>query len=197
MVVIGGGDTGTDCVATALRQGCASVIQLEILPEPPKERQPGNPWPEGPVRLKTDYGQVEAIHLTGKDPRRFGVTVASVAAGEGGSVSGVHTVEVSWEGGSMAAVPGTEGFLPAGLVLLAMGFSGPEEGVPAELGLARDSRGNVLAAFGEFRTNVEKVFVAGDMRRGQSLVVWAMEEGRRAAAAVDRFLRGRSVLDQG
>ena len=194
VVVVGGGDTGTDCVASAIRQGCKSVIQLEILPCPPLIREEGNPWPEWPVRLNTDYGQQEGIYLTGQDPRHFGVTVSSFDAGVDGRIARVHTTGVTWEGGVPLNISGSEGSFSADLVLLAMGFTGPKDLVPDELGLDRDARGNVRADFGDFMTSEEKVFVAGDMRRGQSLVVWAMEEGKGLAVAVDRYLRGRSIL---
>lgn len=198
VVVIGGGDTGTDCVATAIRQGCSSVTQLEILPQLPLTRQQDNPWPEWPKVQKTDYGQAEAAELFGRDPRRFETSTKSLLGNERGQVTGVHTVRVEWKQIDGRRVPaevaGSERVIPADLVLLALGFAGPEPDLPEQLGLERDERTNVKAELGDFRTNVEGVFAAGDMRRGQSLVVWAMHEGRQAAREVDRYLMGSTVL---
>lgn len=198
VVVIGGGDTGTDCVATAIRQGCSSVTQLEILPQLPLTRQQDNPWPEWPKVQKTDYGQAEAAELFGRDPRRFETSTKSLLGNERGQVTGVHTVRVEWKQIDGRRVPaevaGSERVIPADLVLLALGFAGPEPDLPEQLGLERDERTNVKAELGDFRTNVEGVFAAGDMRRGQSLVVWAMHEGRQAASEVDRYLMGSTVL---
>ncbi|WP_334074330.1 glutamate synthase subunit beta [Paenibacillus sp. A14] len=194
VVVIGGGDTGTDCVATAIRHGCRSVVQLEIMPQPPLRRQPGNPWPEWPKVLKTDYGQQEAAALFGGDPRRY-LTSTRRFVGDGhGRVAGVCTVEVEWQAaGDGRPVPveraGTERVLPADLVLLALGFTGPEDGLLGALGIERDARTNVKTADGRYSTNVPGIFAAGDMRRGQSLVVWAIQEGREAAREVCRFLQ--------
>jgi glutamate synthase (NADPH) small chain len=181
-VIIGGGDTGTDCVGTSIRHGCASVTQLEILPCPPGERAADNPWPRWPRILRTDYGQEEAIAKFGNDPRVYCVTAKEFLPDGKGGVRAVRIVDVSWEkdaGGRM--VPhekaGSEREIPAQLVLLAMGFLGPESTVPAELGLELDERGNVKAGFGDFATSVPGVFAAGDARRGQSLVVTAIDEG--------------------
>ena len=200
VIVIGGGDTGTDCVATAIRQGYLSVNQLEILPEPPKERiEESNPWPEWPQKLRVDYGQEEAISLYGKDPRHYLISTKKMVGNELGEVKEVHTVEVDWtkdDSGRFAPqeVPGSEKVFQADLVLLAMGFLGPEDTIPNELNLERDSRGNVRAEYEDFETNMEKVFTAGDMRRGQSLVVWAIQEGKLAAREIDKFLMGKSVI---
>ncbi|MGG6309480.1 glutamate synthase subunit beta [Paenibacillus macerans] len=198
VVVIGGGDTGTDCVATAIRQGCKSVTQLEIMPQLPSARQPGNPWPEWPKVLKTDYGQAEAAEVFGQDPRCYETSTKRIQGNELGQVTGVHTVRVAWQqvDGRLTPVevPGSEQAIPVDLVLLALGFTGPENALPEQLGLELDERSNVKAEFGEFHTSVEGVFAAGDMRRGQSLVVWAMHEGRQAAREVDRFLMGSTVL---
>ncbi|GIO88711.1 glutamate synthase subunit beta [Paenibacillus faecis] len=195
VIVIGGGDTGTDCVATAIRHGCRSVVQLEIMPQPPLRRQPGNPWPEWPKVLKTDYGQQEAAALFGGDPRRY-LTSTRRFIGDGqGRIAGVCAVEVEWQpAGDGRQVPveiaGTERVLPADLVLLALGFTGPEDGLLGAWGIERDARTNVKTADGRYSTNVPGIFAGGDMRRGQSLVVWAIREGREAAREVCRFLQG-------
>ncbi|PZD94643.1 glutamate synthase [Paenibacillus sambharensis] len=199
VVVIGGGDTGTDCVATAIRHGCRSVVQLEIMPQPPLTRQPGNPWPEYPRVLKVDYGQEEAAGLYGSDPRRYLVSTKRFAGNSAGEVQEVHTVQIEWQSDAAGKlvpveVPGSSEVLPAQLVLLAMGFTGPEAELPDQLGLERDERANVRAEYGKHATNVEGVFAAGDMRRGQSLVAWAINEGRQAAREVDRYLTGSSRL---
>lgn len=200
VIVIGGGDTGTDCVACAIRQGCRSVHQLEIRPEPPDRRiKTTNPWPEWPHRQKVDYGQAEAIEVSGADPRHYLVSTRRIVGDARGQVKEVHTAAVNWFKGPSGRlepveVPGSEKTWPADLVLLALGFSGAEDALPDELNLARDSQGNVAARFGVFTTNMEKVFVAGDMRRGQSLVVWAIQEGKLAAREVDRYLTGNSLI---
>ncbi|ASA25267.1 glutamate synthase subunit beta [Paenibacillus donghaensis] len=199
VVVIGGGDTGTDCVATSIRHGCNSVIQLEIMPQSPLTRQPGNPWPEWPKVLKVDYGQEEAASLYKEDPRRYLVSTKQFVGDDGGHVQELHTVRMEWqrsEDGRImpVEVPGSGEVLKAQLVLLALGFTGPEETVLGQLGVERDERGSAKAEFGLQATSVEGVFAAGDMRRGQSLVVWAINEGRQAAREVDRFLMGASNL---
>lgn len=199
VVVIGGGDTGTDCVATSIRHGCRSVIQLEIMPQSPLTRQSNNPWPEWPKVLKVDYGQQEAAALYKEDPRRYLVSTKRFVGDDGGHVQELHTVRIEWtrnEQGRMVPVevPGSEEVIKAQLVLLALGFTGPEETVLNELGIERDERSNAKAEFGAQATNVEGVFAAGDIRRGQSLVVWAINEGRQAAREVDRFLMGASNL---
>lgn len=199
VVVIGGGDTGTDCVGTSLRHNCKSVIQLEILPRPADTRPPDNPWPQWPRVFRVDYGQEEAAALYGEDPRRYRVTVLRFLGDEQGNVKGVRTVHVDWKkdaAGRMMPVnvPGTEQTLPAELVLLAMGFLGPEDTLPDQLELERDARSNARADYGRFASNIPGIFVAGDMRRGQSLVVWAINEGRAAARECDRFLMGSTNL---
>jgi glutamate synthase (NADPH/NADH) small chain len=199
VIVIGGGDTGTDCVGTCLRQGCRSLIQFEILPAPPSERAPDNPWPEWPKTLKVDYGQEEAIALYGRDPREWCITTKRFVGDENGRVKELHTMRVEWEKDASGRfvpreVPGTEQVWPAQLVLLAMGFLGPEDPVLEALGVARDPRSNAQANYGRFATNVPGVFAAGDMRRGQSLVVWAIAEGRGAARECDRYLMGETIL---
>jgi len=199
VVVIGGGDTGTDCVGTALRQQCRSLLQLEILSRPPETRQADNPWPEWPKVYKLDYAQQEFKDLYGHDPRNYSVTTQRFVGDEQGNVKEVHTVEVEWAKDANGrfgpqAIPGTEKVYPAQLVLLAMGFLGPEEVVLGPLGVARDERSNAKAEHGKFVTSVPGVFAAGDMRRGQSLVVWAINEGRGAARECDLYLMGESTL---
>ena len=200
VIIIGGGDTGTDCVGTSIRHGCKSVVQFEILPKPPESRQEAsNPWPEWPVKVKVDYGQEEAISLYGKDPRNYCLSAKSIVGNSKGEVKEIHTVDVIWDknsGGRLVPkeIGGSEKVWKADLILLAMGFLGPEDTIPAELKLERDARSNVKAEYDQFETNLDKVFVAGDMRRGQSLVVWAIQEGKLAAKAVDKYLTGESVI---
>jgi glutamate synthase (NADPH/NADH) small chain len=196
VVVIGGGDTGTDCVGTALRQGCRSVTQIEIMPRPPVERAGDNPWPEWPKVYKMDYGQEEAAAKYGDDPRVYLTTVKKFVGGADGQLESIVTVEVQWQRNDKGAmvpveVPGTEQVRPAQLALLAMGFLGPEQALLGDIGVARDARTNVQADYGKYATSIKGVFAAGDCRRGQSLVVWAINEGRGAAAAADRFLCGK------
>jgi glutamate synthase (NADPH/NADH) small chain len=200
VVVIGGGDTGTDCVGTAVRHGAKSVVQLEILPRPPDERAPDNPWPQWPKVYKLDYGQEEAKELWGADPRRYAIQTKRFVGDEQGRVKELHVTGIEWlrgEGGKPLGpreVAGTERVIPADLVLLALGFLGPEKGLPADLGVKLDERGNVWTDDDKM-TSVPGVFAAGDCSRGQSLVVWAIHEGRRAARGVDKYLMyGESVL---
>lgn len=199
VVVIGGGDTGTDCVGTSLRHGCRSVTQFEILDKPPLERQSDNPWPEWPRVFRVDYGQEEAIAVYGKDPRAFDILTKRFVGDEKGNVKEIHTIQVEWVPGvngrkEPRELPGTEKIFPAQHVLLAMGFLGPEDQLLTQLGIARDERSNVQAEYGRYTTNVPGVFAAGDTRRGQSLVVWAIHEGRGAAREVDRFLMGTTQI---
>jgi glutamate synthase (NADPH/NADH) small chain len=199
VVVIGGGDTGTDCVGTSLRHGCKSLIQLEILDKPPLERATDNPWPEWPKVYKLDYGQEEADAKFGGDPRVYLTTATKFEADAHGHVKAVHAVGVKWtknEKGQFILnhVPGTEKVLPAQLVLLAMGFLGPEQPLLESLGIERDQRSNAKAEFEKYHTNIKGVFACGDCRRGQSLVVWAFNEGRGAARECDRFLMGATDL---
>ena len=199
VVVIGGGDTGTDCVATAMRHGCRSLVQLEILPRPPMERAPDNPWPEWPRTYRVDYGQEEAAAVLGCDPREFSVRTERFVDDGGGGVAGLETVRLEWfkeDSGRFASrvVDGTPQSHPAQLVLIAMGFLGPEGLLLDQLGVERDERSNAGTSADSYATNVPGVFAAGDMRRGQSLVVWAISEGRAAARECDRFLMGRSSL---
>lgn len=195
VIIIGGGDTGTDCVGTSLRHGCRSVNQLEIMPRPPLERTESNPWPEFPRVLKVDYGQEEAAALYGGDPRHYCITAKKFTGDGQGHVKEVHTINVEWVRDDQGRfgpreIPGTGRVWPVRLVLLAMGFLGPEDTLLNRLGVERDTRSNVKAGYGDFATSVNGVFAAGDMRRGQSLVVWAINEGRGAAAACDRYLMG-------
>lgn len=198
VVVIGGGDTGTDCVATAVRHGARSILQLEILPRPPLERTPDNPWPEWPRIFRVDYGQEEAQAVFGRDPREFAVMTKEFLGDEDGRVRGIRMVQVAWDERQgrrvPVEIPGSEREIPAQLVLLAMGFLGPDPGVAEAFGVATDERSNLAAEFGRYATSVPKVFAAGDARRGQSLVVWAIREGREAAREVDRFLMGETEL---
>ncbi len=194
VVVIGGGDTGTDCVATAIRQGCATVTQLEIMPKPALTRPGDNPWPRWPRILRTDYGHEEAIALQGADPRQFLVT-AKAFEGSGTKLTGVRIVDVEWKRSGTGPLlpvdlPGSERVIPAELVLVAMGFLGTETGLLKKLDVPLDSRGRIAADYGSFATPIARVFAAGDARRGQSLVVWAINEGIEAARAVDSYLMG-------
>ncbi|MGN6386366.1 MAG: glutamate synthase subunit beta [Verrucomicrobiota bacterium] len=199
VIVIGGGDTGTDCVGTSMRHGCKSLVQLEILPRPPMERAANNPWPEWPKVYRLDYGQEEAAAVFGNDPRVYLTTAKKFVGDDSGRVKEVHTVEITWDKNEKGQfvpkeVPGTEKVRPAQLVLLAMGFLGPEQPLLDALGVERDARTNVKAEYGQFQTSIPKVFAAGDARRGQSLVVWAFNEGRAAARECDRYLMGRTDL---
>ena len=195
VLVIGGGDTGTDCVGTAMRHGCKSMVQFEILERPPLVRQPDNPWPEWPRVLSVDYGQEEAEAIFGIDPRIFSIQTKRFVGDDNGYVKEVHTIQVEWVTGENGRkfpreVPGTENVWPAQLVLLALGFLGPEDLLLDQIGVERDERSNVHAEYGKYTTNLPGVFAAGDMRRGQSLVVWAIQEGRGAAGEIERYLMG-------
>ena len=200
VVVIGGGDTGTDCVGTALRHKAAYVSQLEILPKPGAERDnENNPWPQWPQTLKVDYGQKEAIYVQGKDPRDYLIMTKKFAGDEAGYVSSLHIVSVQWDKDEQGRfipreVPGSEKVIEADLVLLAMGFTGPEDYLPDQFSLERDPRSNIKAEHEKYSTSIEGVFAAGDVRRGQSLVVWAINEGRGCAREVDKYLMGETYL---
>ncbi len=198
VIVLGGGDTGTDCVGTSLRHGCKSLFQFDIIPEPPMERSPDNPWPEWPKVYKLDYGQEEAKALHGEDPRKYLLSTVNFLDDGNGNVRGLVTQEVEWvksEGGPpFREVPGTEKEWPAELVLLSMGWLGPQDTIPEALGLERDQRSNVKAEAGKYMTSIPGVFAAGDVRRGMSLVVWAFKEGREAARECDRYLMGATSL---
>ena len=199
VVIIGGGDTGTDCVGTSIRHGCRALVQVEILPKPPMDRAKDNPWPEWPKVYKMDYGQEEAAAKFGDDPRVYVTTATKFEGDENGHVKAVHTVQVEWSKNDKGQffpknVPGTEKVLPAQLVLLAMGFLGPEQPLLEALGVERDARSNVQAEHEKYTTSLPGIFAAGDCRRGQSLVVWAFNEGRGAARECDRYLMGSTDL---
>lgn len=199
VVVIGGGDTGTDCVGTSLRHGCKSVIQLEIMPQPPIKRAANNPWPEWPKVYKMDYGQEEAAAIQGSDPRHYLVQTKRFIKDDAGKLTGLEIVEIEWAKDDQGRfvpqdVPGTLRVIPCQLALLAMGFTGPETEVVQKFALETDPRSNIKAEHGKFVTNVPGVFAAGDVRRGQSLVVWAINEGRGAARECDRFMMGTTYL---
>ncbi|EFA03092.1 uncharacterized protein LOC658584 isoform X1 [Tribolium castaneum] len=198
VIIIGGGDTGCDCIATSLRQGAASITTFEILPEPSPKRGADNPWPQWPRIFRVDYGHEEVKVRFGGDPRVFSILTQEFIDNGQGHVSGVKTVNVEWtkdESGrwQMNQVPGTEKVFPADLVLLAMGFLGPERAIADQLELTLDPRSNFNTK--DYKTNLPNVFAAGDCRRGQSLVVWAISEGRQAARKVDEFLnKGQTTL---
>jgi glutamate synthase (NADPH/NADH) small chain len=199
VIVLGGGDTGTDCVGTAMRHGCRSLVQFEIMARPPDDRAADNPWPQWPKIYKLDYGQEEAAARFGSDPRAYRTVTKRLVGDKTGAVKELHTIEIEWvKNGDgrlgMKELPGTEKVWPADLVLLAMGFLGPEkEGLLAELGVKLDDRTNVVVG-DDKQTSVPGVFAAGDMARGQSLIVWAIQEGRAAARGVDLFLMGETLL---
>ena len=199
VVVIGGGDTGTDCIATSLRHGCTQLVNFELMDRPPNERASDNPWPLWPRIFRVDYGHEEATEKFGSDPREYCVLSKEFIDDGQGRVKGIRAVHVEWSIGedgrpSMKEVPGSEHIVDADLVLLAMGFLGPEQYLTDALKLETDPRSNFKATYGEFATNIEGVFAAGDCRRGQSLVVWAINEGRGAARAIDAYLQGSSQL---
>ena len=199
VVIIGGGDTGTDCVGTSIRHGCNSVTQLEIMPQPPATRAANNPWPEWPKIYRLDYGQEEAKALFGDDPRAYVRTATKFESNGAGHVAAVHTVEVKWERDENGRftpihIEGTEVVMPAQQVLLAMGFLGPESPLLDALGLEKTARSNVKAEHEDYTTNKPGVFAAGDCRRGQSLIVWAINEGRGVARECDRYLMGATEL---
>jgi glutamate synthase (NADPH/NADH) small chain len=199
VIVVGGGDTGTDCIGTAMRHGCRSLTQLEILPRPPDSRQADNPWPEWPKVYKLDYGQEEAAARFGADPRVYLTTGEKFVGDKNGNVKELHIYDVEWTRNEQGAfipkrVPNSDKVLQAELVLLAMGFLGPEDPMLTELSVERDPRSNAKAEYGQFVTSVPGIFAAGDCRRGQSLVVWAINEGRGAARECDRYLMGDTNL---
>jgi glutamate synthase (NADPH/NADH) small chain len=193
VIVIGGGDTGTDCVGTAIRQGAKTVHQFEITSKPAEKRnEDKNPWPEWPKVLKTDYGQEEAIHLFGDDPRIYDISTTEIMKNGDGDVKGIKTVKLNWsfENGRFTStqVEKSEATWECDLVLIAMGFLGPEKMIMEQMGLGTDKRGNILADTDTYETSRNSLYACGDSRRGQSLVVWAITEGRNAAEAIDRHL---------
>lgn len=185
VVIVGGGDTGNDCVGTCIRHGCKSVVQLEMMPKLPDSRGTDNPWPQWPKVCKTDYGQEEAIAVFGRDPRCYETTIKEILTGDDGRVAAVRTVSLA---------DGSEQVMDADLILIAAGFLGTEKKLAKAFDVEQDGRSNVAAEEGCYRTSREKVFAAGDARRGQSLVVWAIHEGREAAKAVDQYLMGYSNM---
>eukprot|EP00268_Persea_americana_P009500 TRINITY_DN1380_c0_g1_i16.p1 TRINITY_DN1380_c0_g1~~TRINITY_DN1380_c0_g1_i16.p1 ORF type:complete len:1863 (-),score=494.04 TRINITY_DN1380_c0_g1_i16:426-6014(-) len=200
VVVIGGGDTGTDCIGTSIRHGCTQIVNLELLPEPPRTRAAGNPWPQWPRIFRVDYGHQEAATKFGKDPRSYEVLTKRFVGDENGAVKVLEVKLVCWAKDASGKfqfkeVEGSEETIEADLVFLAMGFLGPESTVADKLGVERDNRSNFKAEYGRFSTNVDGVFAAGDCRRGQSLVVWAISEGRQAAAQVDKYLMEQQHQD--
>lgn len=200
VVIIGGGDTGNDCVGTSIRHGCKSVTQIEMMPKAPDTRSASNPWPEWPKICKTDYGQKEAIAVFGHDPRIYESTVKEFVKDKNGSLKAVKIVKLSWEKDpasgrmKMSEVPGSEQTLPAEIVLIAAGFLGSQKYVTDAFHVDINERSNVKTGAGAYETSVKNVFTAGDMHRGQSLVVWAIREGREAARAVDESLMGYTNL---
>ena len=199
VIVIGGGDTGTDCVGTAMRHGCKSLVQFEILPKPPNERAADNPWPQWPNVCKLDYGQEEAAAMFGRDPRTYCIMTKKFVAADRGWLKELHTVLIKWDKDDNGRfvpkdIPDTKRVYPVQLVLLAMGFLGPEQIIAEQLGMATDDRSNFKAEHEKYTTSIEGVFAAGDCRRGQSLVVWAINEGRGCARECDRHLMGATRL---
>ena len=192
VIVIGGGDTGTDCIATAIRHGCKSLVNMELLPKPPLERDTNNPWPLWPNILRTDYGHQESIERFGKDPRQYEISSNLFVNDGDGNVSGLKTQSIEWHKKNgqwnMKFKKDTEKLWEADLVLLAMGFIGPEKELPYQLGVAFNEKDNIDTPELPFLTSRSGVFTAGDCRRGQSLVVWAINEGRAAAVAIDKYL---------
>ena len=185
VIVIGGGDTGTDCIGTSLRHGCESLVNFEIMPKPPIERADDNPWPLWPKIYRVDYGHEEAAKKFGEDPRVYSVSGKEFVRDEDGNLLGINTVNVD---SNFKEIPGSVRFWEADLILLSMGFLGPEHYVSEALGLELDGRSNYKAEYEEFATSSPKVFAAGDCRRGQSLVVRATDEGRKVAAKIDDYL---------
>ncbi|XP_006458247.1 NADPH-dependent glutamate synthase [Agaricus bisporus var. bisporus H97] len=199
VIVIGGGDTGNDCIGTAMRHGAKSVVNFELLPKPPASRGRDNPWPQWPRIFRADYGHIEVAAHFGHDPREYCISTKDFVVDEDNNLTGLNTVRVEWtkdSGGrwKMEEVPGSEKFFPAQLVFLALGFMGPEANVVKDLGLKQDARSNIQTPPKKYCTNVEGVFAAGDCRRGQSLIVWGINEGREAAAEVDAHLSGSTRL---
>ena len=200
VVVIGGGDTGNDCVGTAVRQGAKSVVQIEMMPKLPDERDANNPWPEWPRVCKTDYGHEEAIAVFGKDPRIYQATVKEFIADKNGKLKKVKLVKLEPKKDAktgrlnMVEIAGSEFEIPADYVLIAAGFLGTQDYVAKAFGVKLNARTNVETAEGSYKTSVDKVFTAGDMHRGQSLVVWGINEGRHVAREVDEFLMGYTNL---
>ena len=195
VIVIGGGDTGTDCIGTSMRMRCKSITNFELMPQPPISRATDNPWPQWPRVFGVDYGHAEVRAVYGKDPRVYSVMTKEFLADENGNVKALVTQDVELTKKGPKAIEGSEREWPADLVILSMGFLSPEDYISKELGLDLDQRNNIHAVYGDYRTNVEGVFAAGDCRRGQSLVVWAINEGRGAADACDAYLEQKRIED--
>ncbi|MCZ6887891.1 MAG: glutamate synthase subunit beta [Gammaproteobacteria bacterium] len=194
VIVIGGGDTGADCIGTALRHGCKSLTNFELFPMPPAERAPHNPWPTWPVIFRVDYAHEESAMKFGNDPRVFNISSTEFIDDGHGNLTGIKTVDVVLEQGKFENVPGSERTWDADFVFLSMGFLGPEHDVTEPLAIEYDERSNYKAEYGLYRTNLDNVFAAGDCRRGQSLIVRAINEGREAAREIDRHLMGSTLL---
>ncbi|GAA6020313.1 hypothetical protein JCM10207_003222 [Rhodosporidiobolus poonsookiae] len=199
VIVIGGGDTGNDCIGTSMRHGAKSVTNFELLPQPPSARANDNPWPQWPKIFRVDYGHAEVTAHTGKDPREYSISTKEFVSDGNGKIKGVNTVRVAWEKDAlgqwrMSEVPESEEFFPADLIFLALGFLGPEQIAIKALNLETDPRSNIKTPAGKYSTAVEGIFAAGDARRGQSLIVWGINEGRNCAAEVDRFLMSDTRL---
>ena len=188
VIVIGGGDTGTDCIGTSLRQGAKSIINFELMSQPPEQRSDSNPWPEWPVIFRVDYGHEESNKVFGKDPRRYQLLTKAFIKDSNGHVKGIKTTNVDFADGKLTEVDGTEKTWDAELVLLSMGFLSPEHYLSEDANIELDERGNYQSKHGEFNTSRNGIFSAGDCRRGQSLVVWAINEGRGVANSVNDFL---------
>ncbi len=189
VIVIGGGDTGTDCIGTALRQGAKSIVNFELLGKPPESRAENNPWPQWPLIYRVDYGHAEATEVFAADPRQYQLMTKSFAQDENGKVSGINTINVDFKDGKLCEIAGSEKTWDAQLVLLSMGFVAPEHYLSTDADIELDQRGNYKADYGEYATSKAGIFSAGDCRRGQSLVVWATNEGRGVAVKVDEYLR--------
>jgi NADPH-dependent glutamate synthase beta subunit-like oxidoreductase len=194
VIVIGGGDTGTDCIGTALRHGCRSLVNFELFPQPPADRAADNPWPTWPKIYRTDYGHEESARRFGDDPRVYAISSTEFVGDGNGQLKAVRTVDVHMVNGRFENVPDSAREWKADLVMLAMGFLGPEHAISNRLGITCDGRSNYQADYGRYRTSDDRVFAAGDCRRGQSLVVRAINEGREAAREVDRLLMGSTLL---
>ena len=188
VIVIGGGDTGTDCIGTSLRQGAKSIINFELMSRPPEDRLDNNPWPEWPVIFRVDYGHEESSQVFGKDPRHYQLLTKSFIKDSNGNVKGINTINVDFIDGKLLEIEGTEKTWDAELVLLSMGFLSPEHYLSDDAEIELDQRGNYLSEHGDYKTSKEGIFSAGDCRRGQSLVVWAINEGRGVASSVDNYL---------
>ena len=199
VIVIGGGDTGCDCIGTAMRHGAASIVNFELLPEPPVNRASDNPWPQFARVRKIDYGHAEVLEVNKRDPREYQILSKEFVSDGKGGVAGINTVRVEWTKDASGAwemneVPNSEQFYKSDLVLLALGFLSPEQALLKQFSLEADKRGNIVTPSGKYRTSVDRISAAGDCRRGQSLVVWAINEGRQAAREIDADLTGNTHL---